>query len=151
MSRSLRANHSLKRISLAAILLIAGVPAVCPAAKEKEEPTATSVFPIGVERGTIARVEVRGTALDGAYEVITDSTVLVPKVESVEDFELEPAWVPPDYRSQPRPKRRGQKVHVVVEVNRTAPLGPHFFRLVTPQGVSNRLMLLVGSDRILVE
>ena len=84
MSQSLRANPLLKRVIPVAILLISGIQAAWPAAKEKEEPTATSVFPIGVERGTTAQVEIRGTALDGAYAVVADNAVFVPNVESVE-------------------------------------------------------------------
>jgi len=137
--------------NLLAVFLVSGILPAWAASKKREEPTATSVFPIGVQRGTTDQIEIRGIGIEGTYEVVSDSAVFTTKVESVEDFELEPAWVPPDYRSQPRPKRIGQKVRLSVEVSHTASIGPHFFRLVTPQGLTNRLMLLVGSDRISVE
>ncbi len=87
-------------------------------------PALSSVFPQGTEPGTKLRVEVLGEYLDRAQAVV----FLDPSVRGT--------VVRSDYT----------RLDLEFDVAPEAPLGPHYFRVVSPRGPSNLLLFRIGDQ-----
>ena len=117
------------RASLGLVLpLLAGPAAWAQEAPEKgvrhRLPALSSVFPQGAEPGTTLRVEALGESLDRAQSVLFLDPWIRGRV-------LESGYT-----------RLGLEFQVSAE----APLGPHYFRVVSPRGASSLLLFRVGDQ-----
>src|SRR6202171_6056136 len=110
----------------AAALLAASEP---PKVIEPRLPKINSVFPQGSQPGAQLRVEILGEFIDRAQAVVfLDSAISGKVVESTYTGVALDFTVAPD-----------------------APLGPHYFRVVTPRGASNILLFRVGDQPHIIE
>lgn len=116
---------------LPAVLFAAVVAAGSEPAKpiEPRAPKLTSVFPQGAQPGTKLRVEVLGEFTDRAQTVV----FLDPAVHG-DVAESTYTRLALDFTTAP-----------------DAPLGPHYFRVVTPRGASNVLLFRVGDQPHILE
>jgi len=111
---------------LAAALLAASEP---PKVIEPRLPKINSVFPQGSQAGAQLRVEILGEFIDRAQTVVfLDPAITGKVVESTYTRLALDFTVAPD-----------------------APLGPHYFRIVTPRGASNILLFRVGDQPHIME
>ncbi len=131
----------------------------CPmSAVEKEEPsepTLSSIFPLGAQRGTTVDVEFRGKLIAGTYDVWPKSEGLDAEVRSVEEVKDSPKYdemktpaAPGDGKAQ---KLSSYRVLVRIEIGRSFPLGMHRLRLVSPSGVSNPMEFQVVDHPVVIE
>ncbi|HKW98340.1 MAG TPA: hypothetical protein VJN43_11460 [Bryobacteraceae bacterium] len=98
-------------------------------AVEPRLPELKSVFPQGAEAGAKLRVEILGEYLDRTQAVVfLDSSIQGKVAES-------------SYT----------RAVVDFSVNAGAPLGPHYFRVVTPRGASNVLLFRIGDQPHILE
>jgi len=117
-----------------------------PVAHMPGEPALASIFPIGVQRGAAAQVEIRGYGLEGAYAVWFVAEGVKAQVESVEEVKpaetkkKEDKKVPVEYRVVAR-----------VEASPGSLLGAHPLRLVSSRGVSNPVLLHVFDESAITE
>jgi len=118
--------------------------ALCAAApradKPPQPPEVLSVFPLGGRPGAQAEVQVRGTALGGAYAVWFDAPGLKGRVVKIEEIELDP-----------NKSRLGHRVELRVDIGPSVPAGAYVLRLVSPGGLTNPLPFLVGADPVTME
>jgi hypothetical protein len=109
------------------------------------EPEISYLFPLGGQQGTKLEVEIRGKNLAGVYAVWSSSDYIKPHVHKV--VAIEPA----DAKKQEKSDQREHKVLLQVELAATARVGTHFFRVVSPLGVSNAVDFHVHSDARVME
>src|SRR6266852_2657317 len=96
---------------------------------EPRLPKLSSVFPQGAQPGTQLQVEVLGEFIDRAQTVdFLDSSIQGKVAESTYTRLALDFTVAPD-----------------------APLGPHYFRLITPRGASNVLLFRIGDQPHILE
>ena len=130
----------------------------CPVfAVEKKgvsEPTLSSIFPLGGQRGTTVEVEFRGKLIAGAYAVWPKSDGLETEIKSVEEVEgppsggMEAAAPPADGEARKLPYYR---VLVQLDIGPSVPVGMHRLRLVSPAGVSNPMEFQVVDHPVVIE
>jgi hypothetical protein len=112
------------------VLMIA--PSIVPAAEEEgsippppkvatRQPTIASVFPMAAQPGQSVDFEVRGEFLDGCRQMAFETSDLSAKVTDASFT----------------------RVHGRLTVGRDAPTGPRYFRLITPRGATNLLVVRV--------
>jgi hypothetical protein len=118
-------------LRIASLLLVIG-GAFAP----RVEPRAVSVHPFVGQRGTAFTVVVRGNGLRGATSVFLQDTSLAIAIEATE--------AEPPAESGGRNKTPFDRVRLRVEVASDARTGRYPFRIVTPQGISNALVLDVS-------
>jgi hypothetical protein len=118
-------------------------------AEQAGYPQLTSLFPLGGQRGTSFEIRVQGENLAGAYGVSFDCESLTGQVKSVGAIDL-PGKAKAITEEKPKPKQ-GHEVVVEVRAERSAEIGAHALRLVTPQGVSGPLVLLVNGEASIIE
>lgn len=110
----------------AAVLLAASEP---PKIIEPRLPKINSVFPQGSQPGAQLRVEILGEFIDRAQTVLfLDYSIRGKVVESTYT-----------------------RLNLDLTVAPDAPLGPHYFRIVTPRGASNILLFRVGDQSHIIE
>lgn len=114
------------KVKSAALLLFPAVLFATEPAKEIKPrlPALASVFPQGAERGATLRVSILGEHLAGAQAVLFLDRAVRGRVISS------------DYTT----------ASLEFSVDAQAPLGPHYFRLVSPRGASNILLFRVGDQ-----
>jgi hypothetical protein len=142
----------------AASLLVA--LALCEAAVaageegKKADPALTSIFPLGSRPGSALAAVIRGENLEGARNVWFDCDHLKAKIQEIRTVDLNAAGKRPQasegYAEPPKAKN-GQEVHVLLEVDATAPPGAHSIRLVTPRGVTDELWFIVNAEPVVAE
>ncbi len=139
-------------LSILLCLLIS--PIVAVEMVEVSEPTLSSVFPLGGQRGTTVEVEFRGKLIAGAYAVWPKSDGLVAEIKNVEEVEKPPS----DGGMNAAPPGKGEdrklpdyRVLVGMDIAASVPLGMHRLRLVAPAGVSNPMEFRVVDHRVVVE
>jgi hypothetical protein len=103
------------------------------------EPRVTSVHPSAVQRGAPFHVVIRGTGLAGAHSVFLQQA---PFTVEIEGSTTEPP--PPNARNKTPIDLVRARVHAAPD----AEPGPHSFRVVTPDGVSNAVPLHVTGDPV---
>ena len=116
------------------------------------EPKLLSHFPLGGQQGTTFDLEVSGAALQGTHAVwfeggeISASILGLEKLQAASEAKDKE---PEDYLG--KAVKADHRAVLRVRVPKTASLGLHLFRLVTPRGLSNALGLQVVSDPIISE
>ena len=116
------------------------------------EPKLLSHFPLGGQQGTTFDLEVSGAALQGTHAVWFEGGELsasILKLERLQAAPEEKAKETEDYLG--KAVKADHRAVVQIRIPKTASLGLHLFRLVTPQGLSNALGLQVVSDPIISE
>src|SRR6185503_9675521 len=107
------------------------------------EPRAVSVHPFVGQRGTVFTAAVRGNGLRGATSVFLQDASLAIAIEATESE--------PPAESGGRSKTPFDRIRLRVEVARDARTGRHPFRIVTPQGISNALVLDISEHPVIAE
>lgn len=120
---------------------------------ETPEPELSSLFPLGGQRGTAVEAQIRGRQLGGSYAVWPPSEGLTAHVTKVEELEEErdegeETGEDPEEKEQNLPLYR---VLVQIEIDRSAPIGTHPIRLVSPKGLSNAVWFRVVDESVIVE
>ncbi len=122
---------------------------------EPSEPTLSSIFPLGAQRGTTVDVEFRGKLIAGAYDVWPKSDGLHSEIRSVEEVKDSPKYdemktpaAPGDGEGQKLPDYR---VLVRINIGPSVPVGIHRMRLVSPSGVSNAVEFQVVDHPVVIE
>src|SRR4029450_6157288 len=128
-------------LRIASLLLVIGSPA--GAFAPRVEPRAVSVHPFVGQRGTAFTAVVRGNGLRGATSVFLQDTSLAIAIEATE--------AEPPAESGDRNKTQFDRVRLRVEVASDARTGRYPFRIVTPQGISNALVLDVSEYPVVAE
>ena len=113
-----------------------------------QEPEAAWLFPLGGQRGTALEVEIRGKALQSAYAVVAEEEGIRTQFRAVEEIVEESEEGPAEKADKKEPEYR---VRVGVEIDAAARPGNHWFRVVTPRGVTNRVHFRVNADRVIPE
>ena len=126
---------------IASFLMVIGSPA--GAFAPRVEPRAVSVHPFVGQRGMAFTAVVRGNGLRGASSVFLQDTSLSIAIEAAE--------AEPPAESGGRSKTPFDRVRLRVEVARDARPGRYPFRIVTPHGISNALMLDVSEHPVVAE
>ena len=122
---------------------------LCPAdAEEPPEPTLSSLFPLGGQRGTTIQVQIRGKHLHEVNSLWIQSNSLQARISSVDQIS-EPAGD----ASTPPQKNNSSDYRVIVQMNidASAPTGLYPLRLVSKQGVTNALDFRVVDQPVIVE
>jgi hypothetical protein len=117
--------------------------AIGGASAPRVDPRAVSVHPFVGQRGTTFTAVVRGNGLRGATSVFLQDTSLAIAIEATE--------AEPPAESGGRDKTPFDRVRLRVEVASDARTGRYPFRIVTPQGISNALVLDVSEHPVVVE
>ena len=125
-------------LRIASLLLVIG-----GASAPRVEPRAVSVHPFVGQRGTTFTAVVRGNGLRGATSVFLQDTSLAIAIEATE--------AEPPAESDGRSKTPFDRVRLRVEVASDARTGRYPFRIVTPQGISNALVLDVSEHPVVAE
>ena len=127
-------------------VVVTSAPAVAVA------PEVRSLFPMGLESGTSARIEIRGKHLDGVYAVWFDAAGMKARVEKIQPDESEEPTAHPRGREA---KAEAQSPRQMVLLDATLPsdvsIGKHTLRLIGPGGISKTLSFLVHKDRAVTE
>src|SRR5262245_25201230 len=125
-------------LRIASLLLVIG-----GASAPRVEPKAVSVYPFVGQRGTTFTAGVRGNGLRGASSVFLQDAPLAITIEATE--------AEPPAESSGRSKTPFDRVRLRVEIARDARTGRYPFRIVTPQGISNALVLDVSEHPVVAE
>jgi hypothetical protein len=128
-------------LQIASLFIVIGSPA--GAFAPRVEPRAVSVHPFVGQRGTTFTAVVRGNGLRGASSVFLQDAPLAIAIEATE--------AEPPAESGGRSKTPFDRVRMRVEVARDARIGRYPFRIVTPQGISNALVLDVTEHAVVAE
>ena len=141
--------------ALSILLCLLVAPLFAVEKEELSEPTLSSIFPLGGQRGTTVDVEFRGKLIAGTYDVWPKSDGLDAEVRSVEEVkpppyqdEMKTPAAPGDGKAQ---KLSSYRVLVRIEIGRSFPLGVHRLRLVSPSGVSNPMEFQVVDHPVVIE
>ena len=142
------------RLSLIAAIVFLAAPLFAQETEFKTvaEPKLVSHFPIGGQRGSSFEVEVTGEALQGARAVWFEGQVITASILRLEKLQENPEEK--DKEADPygaRTVKAEYRAVFRVQVPKTASVGLHLFRLVTPRGLSNALALQVVSEPIVDE
>jgi hypothetical protein len=126
-----------------------GFPAPVSCAEQPaviQPPEIVSVAPVGLERASNGKIELRGKHLDGVYAVWFDTRGVEARIESIQkDDEVFP--VPKGRKEKKDDKSPRQIVLAQASVNGDVALGKHSVRLIGPGGISNEACFLVQSER----
>ena len=112
------------------------------------EPQLISVFPLGGEQGSRFTAEIRGLALDGAFDVWFDCSSLEARIKRVQEINL--AAQKQD-ASKEEKRQPGHRVTLDVRIRSETPIGAHVFCLISPRGLSNPLSIQVNSEPVIDE
>ena len=137
------------------LLFLLTCPVFAVEKKEVSEPTLSSIFPLGGQRGTTVEVEFRGKLIAGAYAVWPKSDGLVAEVKNVEEVKEsarqdEMKAVAPAGEGE-GPKLPDYRVLVQLDIGPSVPVGVHRLRLVSPAGVSNPMEFRVVDHPVVIE
>ena len=114
-------------------------------AKEKADPRVNSLFPLGGQPGTSFEVRIRGENLGSVYGVWFDCDALEAEVRKIEKT-VEEVDVVQQAGTTAKDTKEFQHVVLKLHVDGKAAVGAHTFRLVSRQGLSNPLSLLVNPE-----
>ena len=114
-------------------------------AKEKADPKVSSLFPLGGQPGTSFEVRIRGENLGSVYGVWFDCDALEAEVRKIEKT-VEEVDVAQQAGTTAKDTKEFHHVVLKLHVDDKAAVGAHTFRLVSPQGLSNPLSLLVNPE-----
>lgn len=114
-------------------------------AKEKADPQVNSLFPLGGQPGTSFEVRIRGENLGGVYGVWFDCGALEAEVRKIEKA-VEEVEVVQQAGTTAKDTKQFHQVVLKLHVDDKAAVGAHTLRLVSRQGLSNPLSLLVNPE-----
>jgi hypothetical protein len=126
---------------IASLLLV--ISSSAGAFAPRVEPRAVSVHPFVGQPGTTFTAVARGNGLRGAISVFLQDAPLAITIEATE--------AEPPAESGGRSRAPFDRVRLRVEINRDARAGRYPFRIVTPQGISNALVLDVSEHHVVAE
>jgi len=140
---------------VALLLLNSGValPAENTELAAPKAPNILSVFPLGGQNGTSLQTEILGTDLDGASAVLFGDPALegaILRIEEAMPKQGEARRLPVETAEGDKPTHV-QRAIVRFEIDRTAKIGSHSLRIVSPKGVSNALQFFVNSEAVIAE
>lgn len=122
---------------------------LCPAAAEEHpEPTLSSLFPLGGQRGTTIQVQFRGKHLHEVNSLWMRSDSFQARIKSVDP--IGEAAVQSTENGKEN-KSSDYRVIVQMHIDSSAPTGLHPLRLVSKQGVTNALEFRVVDQPVIVE
>ncbi len=136
------------RLSLRAFLvgsLILAASGNPVSAKEKADPQVNSLFPLGGQPGTSFEVRIRGENLGGVHGVWFDCDALEAEVRKIEKT-VEEVDVVQQAGTTAKDTKEFHHVVLRLHVDHRAAVGAHTLRLVSRQGLSNPLSLLVNPE-----
>ena len=107
-------------------------------AKAKGDPKVSSLFPLGGQPGTSFEVRIRGENLGSVYGVWFDCGALEAEVQKIEKT-VEEVDVVQQAGTTAKDTKQFYHVLLRVHVDVKAAVGAHILRLVSRQGLSNRL------------
>lgn len=139
-------------LRLIAAALCMAAPLSAQSTEALTEPKLVSHFPLGGQQGTAFDLEVSGAALQATHAVWFEGGELsasILKLEKLQAASEEKDKEPEDYLG--KAVKADHRAVLRVRVPKSASLGLHLFRLVTPRGLSNALGLQVVSDPIISE
>ncbi|MYC81235.1 MAG: hypothetical protein F4X19_03955 [Acidobacteria bacterium] len=139
-------------LRLIAAALCLAAPLSAQSTEAVTEPKLLSHFPLGGQQGTTFDLKVSGAALQGTHAVWFEGGELsasILKLEKLQAASEEKDKEPEDYLG--KEVKADHRAVLRVRVPKTASLGLHLFRMVTPRGLSNALGLQVVSDPIISE
>ena len=115
-------------------------------------PDILSLYPVGLERGAGATIEVRGRHLEGVYAVWFDVPGIKARVEKVQRDEAA-ALIPHTKTGKDEKEDQSPRQIAFVQASLTPQMasGKHSLRLIGPGGISKALPFLVHPDRALTE
>lgn len=115
-----------------------------------QPPLLTRVFPPALQVGATSTLELRGTGIETAAEVIASRPGLQFRILDLPPLPPPPA---PGARNQPIPQNQPSRLARKVEVTTATDLveGPVEVRVVTPGGISNSRRILVSRQPVLEE
>ena len=119
-------------------------------AKAKGDPKVSSLFPLGGQPGTSFEVRIRGENLGSVYGVWFDCGALEAEVRKIEKT-VEEVDVVQQAGTTAKDTKQFYHVLLKVHVDVKAAVGAHTLRLVSRQGLSNRLSLLVNPEPLIHE
>jgi hypothetical protein len=117
---------------------------VCAAPPKQPDPAVSAIYPMAGQRGKTFDAILRGANLRDAQALLFEGAGVEARILSVT-----PGL---SVEGEESLKGRGTDLaKVQITTFAEAVTGPHFFRVVTPRGISNRLALHVTSDPVLNE
>jgi hypothetical protein len=109
-------------------------------------PAISTVWPVGMRRGTSETLTIEGRNLAGAKEVLFDNAGLTARVVSVVDVPEKTRKIRINVDlAAALPQGKKQRAQIRVTASMFAKPGVHWFRIQTPLGTSNMLPFDVGS------
>ena len=126
--------------------------------EKAQEPQLLSAFPLGGSRGSTFTVKVRGLDLEDLSGVWFECQDLMGRVVGIRKLERDKAGEEEDYYVKKKRALMGleedrPEFEVLLEItaSKEAEPGLHFFRLVTPRGMSNSLTLHIVGQEVVAE
>src|SRR6266550_4411561 len=113
--------------------------------KPSTEPAVISIFPLGSQQGSLVQAEIRGTNLEGAYGLWSNTGGLSGEIKNIELIANE---------SKPSETKKNQqifRVRVQLNINPRQASGAYSLRLITPRGISNPVPFEVTREAMIVE
>ena len=151
---TIRGEDLLRFVVLSGLLLCV-LPGPLLSAEEVEttEPELLSLFPLVGQRGTTLDAQIRGRELGGSYAVWLQADGLTAQLEKVEVVE---EGATQDEEADPSGEKTEEnlpvyRVLVRIAIDATAPVGPYFIRIVSPQGLSNAVPFRVVDESVVME
>jgi len=136
----------MRQAMILSFLLVCSCPLGADESSLSAEPEIAFLTPLGGQRGTTRRVEIRGRTLTEANAVVFETrgiTARIEKVEAVTD--------PVAEKNAQKKQERDIRVVADVDIAATVKPGNHWFRVVTPRGVTNRMLFRVTVDPVIQE
>ena len=119
---------------------------------EVTEPTLSSLFPLGGQKGTTLEVEFRGKLLGEVYAVWVRSHALQARIKAVEEIKKDSSEVmETDASGKEKSNSPDYRVLVQIDIDSSAQVGLHPLRLVSRPGVTNALHFRVVDQPVIVE
>ena len=111
------------------------------------EPEIVFISPLGGQQGTTQKIEIHGNILDNASAVVFETEGITTHIENIEAvseccfaISVEAATESINFL-----------VRASVEIGSTVPPGNHWLRVVTPRGITNRILFRVNADSVIEE
>ncbi|HEY3129512.1 MAG TPA: hypothetical protein VGL91_08640 [Acidobacteriota bacterium] len=119
----------------------------------RAEPQLVSVFPLGGRQGTTFCVEIRGKYLHDVSDAWFDCGDLKARIQKIEKIETKEE---PAKKAKTDPSKSSKPpveylLSLEIDAAPQALPGAHYFRLISPGGISNALLLQVSSEPVVLE
>ncbi|HEV8132698.1 MAG TPA: hypothetical protein VGQ81_15735 [Acidobacteriota bacterium] len=114
----------------------------------RAEPQLVSIFPLGGRQGSTFRLEIRGKYLQDVYDSWFDCQDLKGRIQNIQKIEATEEPAKKAEADSSKSSKLPTEYLLSLEID-TAPqtlLGAHQFRLISPGGISNALLLQISSE-----